>query len=484
MPALYPDAHDANLFRTPSVVHIGPSGCLVGSNVEDLLEDEPNLAVIRFPKLQLGTQQSLFCDHLQRKWSAEAISALILRKLKQDAELFEREDLEQAVIAVPAQFNDPQRRAVRRAAELAGLAVPALVDEPVAAALYLGALGQTEKTLFVYDLGGGTFDATILRCAPAGLSVLATDGNSRCGGKWIDEALMGLLAESYQRTHGIDPRKDPVGAVQLRRLAEQGKIKLSKPGLNQVRQAAIVAGRPFEFVLTRRHLDVLIGPMIDQSLDVCDKCLASAGLRWENIDQVMLVGGSTMAAGVAERVGRRTGKAGTGLLSRQPHQAVAFGAGMMAAKLAGEAPAGPAQRLQATIASHDLGLRVRDARTGACSVNTLIRRNSPLPAKKTRVFHTSRDDQKRLVLDVVQSKGDDTAPVSLGYFVFGPIAAPRKGYAIAVAFEYTAEGMVQVSAHDPATGQSIQHTLQSGSEGGPGVSASDRALVSSVTVNG
>jgi molecular chaperone DnaK len=183
IPVLFPDRHEAERFKTPSVVHIGPEGALVGQAVEELLEDAPELPVSRFVKLSMGREEPAFVDHLGRAWPPEAISALILKKLARDVAADTDEPIDGAILSVPAHFNDPQRQATRHAGELAGLKVIDLVEEPVAAATYYGAhTAPAGSTILVYDLGGGTFDATILHVDARGLYVLATDGVSDLGG--------------------------------------------------------------------------------------------------------------------------------------------------------------------------------------------------------------------------------------------------------------------------------------------------------------
>jgi len=472
VPSLFPDRHDASLFRTPSVAHIGSSGCFVGGTVEDLLEDDSELSVARFAKLALGSNSPVYTDGDDRSWSAEAICALILKKLKADAEAFSHEPLGQVVVTVPAQWDDVKRRATRQACQLAGLRVSKLVEEPLAAAVYLGVTQQKEQTLLVYDMGGGTFDATILRCGPDGVTVLATDGDAETGGKWIDESIMELVAKEFERRHQEDIRGRSDVMNELRRLAEQTKIKLCKPGKKQVRLNTLLGGAPIEFAITRRHLNRMVDPLIDKSLVVCERCLSANHFDWSSIDSVMLVGGSSLIPAVAERLAEQTGKGAENILCKQPHQAVVFGASMFAAETA--------PITQETVASHDLGLRVRNS-DGSLGVQPIITANTPLPSRESQTFLTSRADQKRLVLEVVQSKGTSETS-SLGHFVFGPIQEPRVGYPVNVTFEYDQEGLVKVSADDPTSGKSIGVSI-SGDEYAGELSPQDVTLVENAQVN-
>jgi len=484
IPAIFPDAHDADLFRTPSLVHVGSIGCLVGSTVENLLEDQPDLPVVRHSKLAFGSRQPVFHDHLNRDWTAEAINALILTKLRNDVAAHAYDELNDVILTVPAQFGDAQRRAVRRAAELIDLHVSSLVDEPVAAATYLSTQQDREQTLLVYDLGGGTFDATILRCSSEEITVLATNGDDRVGGKWIDELILGLMKQELQRTYGTDYQDSSSTNVQLRRLAEETKLKLCKPGRTQVRQNTLVGSKPFDFVLTEHHFEKLIRPLLNRSLDVCEQCLQATGFQWADIDQILLVGGSTLIPNVRVQLAQRSGRPAAEIQSRQPHQAVAFGAAL----LAGEPSEQHLRRiptLRQAITAYDLGVRIRDPRTDQLAIYKLIQRNSPLPSQATKVFKTSRADQSRMVIEVVQSKGNAANALSLGHFSFGPILNPCDGYPIELTMQYDHEGMVTVGAKDGQTGQTMAQTLSHDSDFvvKPNDDA-ERALVNSVQVNG
>ena len=480
VPALFPDFGDANAFRTPSVVHVGPAGHLVGQSVEDLLEEDSALPVARFAKLALGREPTVFADHLGRGWSPEAICALILLKLRRDAESFSDESIDSAVVTVPAQFGDAQRRAVKRAAALAGITVSSLLEEPVAAAIHCGLAESTrEQTLFVYDLGGGTFDATVLQRTTDGLAVLATSGVDDLGGKRFDELLVDMFADQFQLQHGFDPRGEPAAVQQLRRIAEQIKIKLSAPGRGEVRRSILLLGKPLELIVTRSQFDHLIGPLLDRSIESCQRCLAEAQLGWDRIDRILLVGGSSLLPAVQRRIALASDRPAERIITHQPHQAVVCGAAAVAARKAGTK--GALQSLQC-VANADLGLRVWDRQLNRPAMQVLIRRNLRLPAQETATFYTTRPDQTRVMLEVVQSKGAGEVIESLGHFAFGPIAAPAKNYPVEVSLAYDVEGLVTVSASDPKTGRAMEVTLEPS-----GVTSADlkqqRQLLTGVRVN-
>ncbi|MGI8908211.1 MAG: Hsp70 family protein [Candidatus Sumerlaeaceae bacterium] len=481
-PSLFPDATDSSAFQTPSVAFIDSKGCLVGNVVESLLEDNPDLPIVRFVKLKMGTNEPVYYDDKSRPWSPQAVSALILKKLKQDAEAFAYEDVGSAVITVPAQFGHNERRATRDAGLLAGMQVSQIVEEPVAAATFYGICSaQKEQTVFVYDLGGGTFDASILRCTPTGLFVLATEGSRTIGGKWFDEVIMGVAAEEFQRVNGFDPRNDRRAESILRRVAHDAKIKLSMPGKTQVQQTVVLSGKTSEFLLTRSEFERLISVLLNTTVEICTRCLESAKLTWKDIDRVLVVGGSTLVPMVQQRIQRESGKQGDQFVQRQPHQAIAFGAAHLAQTKTGEGHA-EAPKLIHQIAPYHLGIRVRDPQTGGARVQVLVPRNAPLPAERKVVFQTSRADQVRMMFEFVQTKGDEGSSLSLGHFAFGPIAAPRMAYPIEVTAAYDEQGIVKITARDES-GHEMQRLLAQGDENYTGGFYTNRMLVADSTVN-
>jgi molecular chaperone DnaK len=453
IPVLFPDRHEAERFKTPSVVHIGPDGALVGQTVEELLEDMPELPVARFVKLSMGREEPIFVDHLGRAWHPEAISALILKKLLRDVAAFTDEPIDGAILSVPAHFNDAQRQATRHAGELAGLSVVDLVEEPLAAATHYGAHAVAPgRTILVYDLGGGTFDATVLHVDSDGLYALATDGASDLGGKNFDETIMNMVAEQFRLAHRYDPLDDPVVSAQLRRQAEAMKIKLAMPGQGEVRKALFLGGRAQEVLLTRGQFEQAIRPLVDRSLDVCERALTAASLDWTAIDQVLMAGGSTLVPAVEAAVRRASNLTGDRIKRHQPHMAIAYGAALIAAQHAG-APAGQAPPLLQRVSGFELGCRVHDPATRQLTVDTVIARNTPIPARRTVTYYT-QPDQARIFLDIVQVKAPGEPVISLGQFAFA-VDRPRKNHPLEITLGYDERGMVSVVARDPDTGREV-----------------------------
>jgi len=482
VPTLFPDYLDANEFRTPSVVYVEGQRALVGSTVEALLDNEPSSPVARHVKLKMGNPEPAYVDAGGRSWTPPGISALILQKLLKDSELFANDRVETAVIAVPAQFGDHQRRATRNAAKLAGSGSPMLLEEPVAAATFYGyTSSQQSQVLFVYDLGGGTFDASVLQVTPQGLYVLATDGIENLGGKVFDEALVQAIEEEFRRVHRADVPLDATTQLELRRLAEQIKIKICKPGAGQVRQVLLIGGRTLEFIISRSQFEALIAPLVSQTMEVCGRCLESAGLSWKSVDRVLLTGGSSLIPYVQNQLKIVSQKPGDRVSVHQPHQAIAYGAAIVSGQMAGNGNAeGPS--LVQNISFYDLGIRVQDKRQGPV-FQPLIRRNMPLPAKASTVVYTTRPDQRRMVIEVVQSKGGGERALSLGHFSFGPIQSPRKNYPIELLLSYSLDGMVQVSARDLGTGEEMEQVMADASESDMSELLQQRETIKRISIN-
>jgi molecular chaperone DnaK len=483
VPALFPDFHDANEFRTSSVVHISEEGCLVGGALEELLEDEPGLTQARFFKLALGKNEPVYQDHQNKGWLPQSLSALILKKLMRDVEAFLHETVDGIVIAVPANFNDAQRKATKHAALLAGLPSPALIEEPIAAATYYGYADKSgEQTLFVYDLGGGTFDATVLQSSPDGLFALATEGTNDVAGKDVDELIMKQVAQEFERAHGQNLMNDPVSINQLRQFATTTKLSLAKPGRNQVRKTLLLAGKTLDFVITRLQFETMINHLIDETIKVCEKCLDSAGLDWMMIDKVLLTGGSSLLPLVTDKIALACDKPREDIVCKQPHQAVAYGAALIAeqrnANVKGNATANALQRISA----YELGVRARNRETGEPMVQVLVKKNMPVPAAESTTFYTTRDDQPRMVIEVVQQKSAGEQEKSLGYFIFG-IDEPRNNYPVEITLAYDLEGMVKVTAKDPETGKVLEQIMDEDGQAMDQVLMEQKKWLANISIN-
>lgn len=479
VPALFPDRHDANNFRTPSVLSIGGSTAFVGETVEGLLQENPDALHIRFVKLVMG-EGNRFQDEQKRDWRPEAVSALILKKLLLDVQSFTSEPVGAAVITVPANFSSAQRQATRQAALLAGLPRPLLIEEPIAAATFYGQADiQGEQSLFVYDLGGGTFDVTLLKSTTDGLCVLATEGKHDLGGKTIDEAIMQQVATEYQRQFGQDPREDSTALVQLRRFATEAKLELCQPGRSQVRKSLLLLGRPVDFLLTQLQFNRLIDKLVDETLEVSEKCLGQAGIDWKNVDQILLTGGSSLLPLVRERLAERCARPKEALLLKQPHQAVAYGAALIAQQVFGGSK--NAVELQ-RISAWQLGIRVA-GRDGRPAVQVMLDRNKPIPATATTTFNTTRPGQPRMVIEAVQQKAAAEEEKSLGYFIFMLPENCPTGYRVDITLAYDLEGLVTVTARNPQTGQVLKQMMDENGAALDDELVNQKGWVDSIAIN-
>jgi molecular chaperone DnaK len=463
VPTLVPDAAQLQWMRTPSVVGVQGERAWVGQALEALLVDEPQRAVVRGFKQHMGADVQPYTDDQGRAWPPEALSALVLAKLLRDVEAHCGEAVDHALITVPANFTDVQRKATLGAAALAGLRQVSLIEEPIAAAAHYGhSRRDAEQTLLVYDFGGGTFDATVLHIADGRLYVLATEGDNQLGGRLIDQRLVEQLQAEVRRRYGLDVTHDPAAQELLRRFAEAAKIALSQPGQGVMRKTVVLAGQVCELGLSPQQVAAAVQPAVDATLAACERGLEGAGLGWGQMDQVLLVGGSSLLPGVGRALAAASGKPAAALVPRQPHQAVAFGAAVLAGVSAGQGTT--LEPVHQGVAPYHLGLRVRDTATGQPRVQVLVKRNSPLPARATTTVYTNRAEQTRVILEIVQSKGEHEQEQSLGYFAFGPIRAPRLNYPVELTLAYDADGLVRVTAKDMVTGEALQRELAAGGE--------------------
>jgi molecular chaperone DnaK len=481
VPTLVPDSRQANEFRTPAVVHFEGDVALVGQSAEAALLDSPGMQAARCFKWALGSGKPMLSDERGRKWSSEGLTALLIRKLLMDLEAAESETAEGVVVAVPASFSESQRQATRMAVQMAGVSNVALVDEPVAAAQFYGlSRSSAEQTVMVYDFGGGSVDATVLHVADGKLSVLATEGNPELGGLKVDALVSELIAREFRRAHGVDPTADAASRDALRRSAEELKLGLMTGGRGHVRKTLLLAGRALDFALTRDQFNLMTQPLVDESVAACQRCLHAAGLDWGAVDRIFLTGGSSQLPTVLRRLAMASGRTVEELHSRQPYAATAYGAALVA-----DAGSQESRHMALnSVAPCHLGLRVRDPLTGQPRFEPLIKRNTPLPATHTATFYTTRPDQTRIILDIVQSKDGESIVDSLGLVAFGPIRRPQKNYPVEVTVSYNSEGMARVQARDPVSGETLERSLLDNSDPNAARLAQERAWLGGISVNG
>lgn len=464
-PTLCPGRTDAQRFLTPSVVHVGTRGALVGDLVEQLLDDEPGLSVCRFAKLAMGTDGVVHRDHEDFAYRAETVSSLVLKKLRQDAEAVTGEAITGAVITIPAHFNDAQRQATIDAARLADMPLRGLVEEPVAAAAYFGHHAKSaERTIFTFDLGGGTLDATILQATPTGLYVLATEGSANIGGKNFDEAIIALGREQFRTQFGRDLTGDLESLQRLRTFATAMKIELSKPGTGSVARPVILGGRPMRLTISRAQFEAAIKPWLEASTLVCEQALKAAGLAWADIDELVLTGGSSLVPCVQNRL-RELSKLPPARISQdQPHAAVAYGAAILCEQQYGNRPT-IAPPLRQSVTSNELGIRAYDHESRKVVFQPLIHKNVPVPVSRKQTVYTRSDDQATVAIEVVQRKDAHSPPELLGTFTFGPLTRPQRNSPIEVAIGFDEQGRVSASATDTRHGTRVEHAFAGAIQG-------------------
>ena len=394
-----------------------------------------------------------------KKYSPQEISAMILQKLKSDAEGYLGEKVTEAVITVPAYFSDGQRQATKDAGKIAGLDVKRIINEPTAAALSYGLDNEQEQRIMVYDLGGGTFDVSIIEIGEGVIEVLATAGDNKLGGDDFDNAITQYMLDEFKKTEGIDLSGDKMAMQRLKEAAEKAKKELSSATTTNINLPFITANhvgpKHLDMNLTRAKFDELTADLVDRTKGPVNTALADAGLTAADLDKVLLVGGSTRIIAVQEEVKRLTGK--EPFKGINPDECVAIGACIQGGKLAGDAGAGEILLLDVT----PLTLSIE---TMGGIATHLIERNTTIPTKKSQIFSTAQDNQDAVDINVVQGERQFAKDnKSLGRFRLDGIAPARRGVPqIEVTFDIDANGIVNVSAKDLGTGREQHITITSG----------------------
>ena len=450
-------ANTEGLRTTPSIVAFTKNGeRLVGDPAKRQAVTNADKTISSI-KRHMGTDYKVEIEG--KKYSPQEISAMILQKLKADAENYLGEKVTEAVITVPAYFNDAQRQATKDAGKIAGLDVKRIINEPTAAALAYGLDNENEQKIMVYDLGGGTFDVSIIEIGDGVIEVLATAGNNRLGGDDFDQVIIDWLAEEFKKDEGADLKADPMALQRLKEAAEKAKIELSSSTSTEINLPYImpVAGVPKHLVktLTRAKFESLAHGLIQACLEPCKKAMSDAGLSNADIDEVILVGGSSRIPAVQELVQNFFGK--TPSKGVNPDEVVAVGAAVQGAVLTDE--------IKGVVLLDVTPLSMGIETLGGV-MTKLIDANTTIPARKSETFSTAADNQTEVTIHVLQGERPMAAQnKSIGQFNLTGIAPARRGVPqIEVTFDIDANGILKVSAKDKATGkeQAIRIEASSG----------------------
>lgn len=443
---------------TPSVVAFAKTGeRLVGEPAkrQAVTNAEKTIASI---KRHMGSDYKVTID--DKRFSPQEISAMILQKLKADAENYLGDKVTEAVITVPAYFNDAQRQATKDAGKIAGLDVKRIINEPTAAALAYGLDNETEQKIMVYDLGGGTFDVSIIDIGDGVIEVLSTNGDTRLGGDDFDNKIIDWMIAEFKKQEGVDLSGDKMALQRLKEAAEKAKKELSSATTTNINLPFITATaegpKHFDMNLTRAKFDELTHDLVERTAIPVQNALRDAGLTVGEISKVLLVGGSTRIPAVQDKVKQLTGKEPNKSLN--PDECVAVGASVQGGKLAGDAGAGEVLLLDVT----PLSLSIE---TMGGVATRLIERNTTIPARKSQIFSTAADNQTAVDINIVQGERQFARDnKSLGQFRLDGIPPARRGVPqIEVTFDIDANGIVNVSAKDLGTGKEQHITITSGS---------------------
>ena len=443
---------------TPSIVAFTKTGDrLVGEPAKRQAVSNAD-RTIRSIKREMGTDYKV--DIEGKKYSPQEISAMILQKLKGDAENYLGEKVTEAVITVPAYFNAAQRQATKDAGKIAGLDVKRIINEPTAAALAYGLDNEKEQKIMVYDLGGGTFDVSIIEIGDGVIEVLSTAGNNRLGGDDFDQKVTDYILAEFKKQEGVDLSNDKMALQRIREAAEKAKKELSSATTTNINLPFITATadgpKHLDMNLTKAKFDELTHDLVEKTAEPVQRALSDAGLQASELSKVLLVGGSTRIPAVQDKVRQLTGKEPSKNLN--PDECVALGASIQGGKLAGDAGAGDILLLDVT----PLSLSIE---TMGGIATRLIERNTTIPTRKSQIFSTAADNQTAVDINVVQGERQFAKDnKSLGQFRLDGIPPARRGVPqIEVTFDIDANGIVNVSAKDLGTGKEQHITITAGS---------------------
>ena len=439
---------------TPSVVAFSKTGeRMVGQVAKRQAITNPERTISSI-KREMGSDYKVEVDG--KKYTPQEISAMILQKLKSDAEAYLGGPVSEAVITVPAYFTDAQRQATKDAGKIAGLEVKRIINEPTAAALAYGVDKEQSQKVMVYDLGGGTFDVSILDIDDGVIEVLATAGNNRLGGDDFDECIMKWMVSEFKRTDNVDLSGDKVAMQRLKEAAEKAKIELSGVTTSNINLPYITADatgpKHLDVTLTRAKFNELTGHLVDATMGPVRQAMSDAGLKPSDLSKVLMVGGSSRIPAVQDMVKKLTGK--EGFKGINPDECVAMGAALQGGVLTGDVKG----LLLLDVTPLSLGIETMG---GVCT--KLIDRNTTIPTKKSQVFSTAADNQTSVEVNVLQGEREMAAyNKSLGRFQLDGIAPARRGVPqIEVTFDIDANGIVNVSAKDLGTGKEQHITITS-----------------------
>jgi len=454
-PALVPDAFDKNRSSTPSVALIEGNKAYAGVFAENLFETLPDRRMISFFKRNFGTQDPVYFDDLKNTWFSEAVASLILKKVKYDAELYLPDGFKQTVITVPAHYNDIQRKSVIDAARLADLNLTAIIEEPVAAALYYGNSGKNidEEIILIYDFGGGTFDLTLITKMGNSLNVIAKDGVNKLGGKEFDDLVKNAIVGNYEKAFRIPFPQDQLTTNRIQKVAEQIKIELNnKEDAGDIRRWIMVGKEVFETSFSYRDYSLQAEALIAQTEKATLRCLRSLGMNLSDVNKMVLIGG-TSSSKLVYNYWLKKMSPGQELIYHQPLSSVAKGAALYAASLNYEGFSGINPVELKGVSTYNIGLILTNGKSE--KLDLLIHRNTPLPVVAKNIYKVDTAENEYVDIELCQYWDQHDGLQKLGKLKIGPFMPSGEVY-IEIQVENRLNGTIGVKVRNADNGKDVR----------------------------
>ncbi len=450
------DFHYRHFSYTPSAMVILEKEVLIGHQALRYFQTNPKAHLLTDLKAHIGSNKVVYKDIQGREWYAEGLAALILRKLKMEAEMISGEKISECVITLPAHYDDIQKKQLLMAAGMADIKVQSLLEEPVAAAIYYGAIEESyrDKTFLVYDMGGGTFDASIIVFNDKGIYVLSKSGNNQLGGRNIDNILFTYFLPVFSNHLGDITDWSIAVMTQVMSVVREFKIGLCTSDHHIYIKSFFISESLIELVMDQSLFSMLISPVLDQADEVVMDAITQSALTFQDIDRIMLVGGSAMVPRLSQTLAERWNVENSLFKCSHAQQAVALGAAIFADRMNSKMEYAIPSEFYG-VSHHYLGIKTINPTTGMVEIDTTINKNMPLPATARRSYFTHSNNQTEMTLTIVQYLSNPDDHIVVGVLKMGPFTRPRLNYELQLEITYDKEGLIKATAFDPQTGKTL-----------------------------